>query len=195
MGIRLSSKRYDQIQEHANRLLIAYSGLQFPIDLINIINQIPGVELRMYSSVLEEKKLLCMISEDGFTQTKDGVHIIWINDDVNEDRQRYTIAHELGHIVLGHFCKDDLSEEIRESEANFFANRLLAPMWAIQQLSCKDEWNVSQQFGISMECAYYRVNNYRKWSLGGSVMTEIEEFMSYIFSFKHLNNQEDGYEL
>ena len=195
MVIRLSSKRYDQIQEHANRLLIAYSGLQFPIDLINIINQMPGVELRMYSSVLEENKLLCKISEDGFTQTKDGVHIIWINDGIYRDRQRYTIAHELGHIVLGHFCKDDLPEEIREAEANFFANRLLAPMWAIRQLPCKDPWNVSCHFGISMECAYNRVNNYQHWSFWGSVMTDIEKFMSYVVSFKYLNIQENGYEL
>ena len=190
MRIRLSSKRYDQIQEHVNRLLIAYSGLQFPIDLINIINQMPGVELRMYSSVLEEKKLLCKISEDGFTQTKDGVHIIWINDGIYNDRQRYTIAHELGHIVLGHFCKDDLPEEIREAEANFFAHRLLAPMWAIRQLSCKDPWNVSYQFGISMECACNRVNNYNSWISIGAPTTELEHLLSLFMMFDNRLEQE-----
>ena len=195
MSTRLSPKRYDQIQEHANRLLITYSDLQFPIDLNIIMSQIPGVVLRMYSSASEdEKRLLNMISEDGFTLTMDDMYIVWINDDVFEERLRYSMAHELGHIVLGHFCKDDLSKEIQEAEANFFAHRLLAPMWAISQLSCKEPWNVSYQFGISMECAYYRVKNYTQWSFWGSVMTEIEKIMSFAFSFKHLNAQEAAYE-
>ena len=43
-------------------------------------------------------------------------------------RRRFTIAHEIGHLLLGHTCNDDDGDDSHnETEANFFAAELLMP--------------------------------------------------------------------
>lgn len=64
----------------------------------------------------------------------------------NYQRVRWTIAHEIGHIVLGHLtsfdatalCRGSLTEKeykVLEREADTFAVNLLAPMTIINRLS------------------------------------------------------------
>src|SRR3954470_12225656 len=61
--------------------------------------------------------------------------IVWVNGDQVVERQRFTVAHELGHVRCGHAgTAVDTNETIfggshdpREVEANAFAAELLAP--------------------------------------------------------------------
>ena len=192
--MRLNPQRYDRIQKLADKILLEYGSFQFPVDPYKIIRQLPDAELRLYSSYTEvERQFLNAVSEDGFTQLKSGKHIIWLNDSVWEERKRYTLAHEIGHIVLGHLYKPELLDEIKEAEANFFANRLLVPMWAIHGLAEIEPWHISSCFGVSMECAYYRIKNYNHWIMIGSPTTEIEEFLSMLMSFDNPYEQEVTY--
>lgn len=74
---------------------------------------------------------------EGFT-LKDSKQI-YIDDQAEPERQRFTAAHELGHIVLGHFDEKGMSVAFRdltssprladekELAANFFAAELLMP--------------------------------------------------------------------
>ena len=59
------------------------------------------------------------------------------------ERIRWTLAHEIGHIVLGHFEFENTSffegitsEEYKtlETEANYFAKELLAPIWVLNEI-------------------------------------------------------------
>lgn len=60
-------------------------------------------------------------------QTQNGAKIIFINGNMSNDRKRFTIAHELGHIVM-HIPFIDISpKRDLEREANFFAAELLMP--------------------------------------------------------------------
>lgn len=65
--------------------------------------------------------------------------VIWVNMGESPERQRFTIAHELGHLMLHdttHAFRDvtyDGSET--ESEANRFAADLLMPLWMVGPLS------------------------------------------------------------
>lgn len=59
---------------------------------------------------------------DGFTIIGDENPIIFINKDMPWCRSRFTLAHELGHIVLGHVQKQGIEEE-----ANEFASEFLMP--------------------------------------------------------------------
>ena len=60
-------------------------------------------------------------------QTQNGARIIFINGNMPNDRKRFTIAHELGHIVM-HIPFIAISEERNiESEANIFAGEFLMP--------------------------------------------------------------------
>lgn len=60
-------------------------------------------------------------------QTQNGAKIIFINGNMSNDRKRFTIAHELGHIVM-HIPFIAISEERKiEDEANVFAGEFLMP--------------------------------------------------------------------
>lgn len=62
-----------------------------------------------------------------------GIPIIIINKKMPNDRKRFTIAHELGHIVM-HLSQDFIISDFRdkEKEANLFASEFLMPTDAIK---------------------------------------------------------------
>ena len=72
------------------------------------------------------------------------------------DRQRFTLAHELGHRLLSGRLKDDIDEE---QACNRFAGAFLAPRSSVQFLLGRErrriEWQellkLKQEFGLSMQ--------------------------------------------
>ena len=81
-----------------------------------------------------------------------------------ERRIRFTIMHEIGHIILNHTEHSDLAE----SEANYFAKYALAPPPLVHELHIEDYLELSERFDISHQCAFYAMNNYNKWLRYGS---------------------------
>ncbi|MDP3956736.1 MAG: ImmA/IrrE family metallo-endopeptidase [bacterium] len=89
----------------------------------------------------------------------ENVTVIGVNPNHSEVRQRFTIAHELGHYLLGHEITDLLEESLekpldREKEANTFAAELLMPIEFIKKdiesgivniQSLAKRYNVSEQ--------------------------------------------------
>lgn len=65
--------------------------------------------------------------------TDKGNHIIIVNKNMSNDRKRFSLAHELGHIIM-HQCYDFFIPEVRnkEKEANRFAAELLMPSQGIK---------------------------------------------------------------
>jgi Zn-dependent peptidase ImmA (M78 family) len=65
--------------------------------------------------------------------TDNGVPVIVINGRFSNDRKRFTLAHELGHIVM-HLSREFMFDESRdrENEANRFASEFLMPSDAIE---------------------------------------------------------------
>ena len=51
-------------------------------------------------------------------------YFILYNDNMDINRIRFTIAHEIGHIALGH----EESNDETESETDYFARHLLVPI-------------------------------------------------------------------
>jgi Zn-dependent peptidase ImmA (M78 family)/transcriptional regulator with XRE-family HTH domain len=64
----------------------------------------------------------------GFSNVADnGQPIIFLNQKLPADRMRFTLAHEIGHLVM-HFIEQPISKDRdTEKEANAFAAELLAP--------------------------------------------------------------------
>lgn len=66
---------------------------------------------------------------DGVTKfTYNSQPVIWVNENIPNDRKRFTLAHELGHLVM-HLRKPDLDldDDIMEKQANSFAAEFMLP--------------------------------------------------------------------
>nr|WP_302596425.1 ImmA/IrrE family metallo-endopeptidase [uncultured Cellulosilyticum sp.] len=107
--------------------------------------------------------------QDGFTIHKDGVFIILYNDELPEERINWTMAHEVGHILLGHTnnknclnkinCKNEYGCDVEEVEANWFAAQLLMPKYVIYRINQKKKlrWqDLYYMFNVSREAAKNR---------------------------------------
>jgi Zn-dependent peptidase ImmA (M78 family) len=98
--------------------------------------------------------------------------LLWVNAGHTHTRQRFTLAHELGHLRCGH---DDTpvetfttlggkSTDSREVQANAFAAELLAPKMAVaawaagREVGLDDVLELAARFGISAIAALYRLN-------------------------------------
>ncbi len=106
---------------HCVHKKIKYEEKLLPIKVEDIIKYRPDIEL-----VKEDLQGL-----DGYSiyNAKTKRYIIAL-DNVNYDlsRQRFTLAHELGHIFLQHHTKYKyLSDYIKEKSADAFAGELLMP--------------------------------------------------------------------
>ncbi len=144
---------------------------QLPIDIQAII-QAHNIAIR--KQPLEE-------AVSGMLVVKNGHAIIGVNESHHPNRQRFTLAHELGHFLLhGNsssifidaspvFFRDETSSQgskLREIEANAFAAELLMPEPMLrkvtknQTLDAFDEGAVRRlaaQFGVSTQAITIRL--------------------------------------
>ena len=106
---------------------------------------------------------------DGFTFMKNGVPVIILNANCsNTSRLRFTCAHELGHVILGHVGVYELvsrepspRDNPIEQEANVFASRLLAPACVLWGCRVKSAEDIIKLCDISYAAAEYRMQRMR----------------------------------
>lgn len=142
----------------------------FPLNFPYLANRM-DVELMPYSKFPEEC-VAHLYTQDGFTVlTDDGVPKIIYNDRKPIHRVNFTIAHEIGHIKLGHIYKkiNTLFSYVIEQEANCFARNILAPFHEVLKLKNITPTTISNHFKISIEASHIRLKylstdmyNYRK---------------------------------
>lgn len=99
-------------------------------------------------------------NESGITLVQDDkLYIIYANEQ-SPQRCRFTIAHELGHIFLGHlFAKNGkgfATTDDAEHSANVFARDLLAPACVLHELHATNAAAIANLCDISLEAATYR---------------------------------------
>lgn len=107
----------------------------------------------------------------------DGDHFIAINADPSfgSPRQRFTLAHEVGHVRLGHQPRVDMATDVfdggrdeQEVSANYFAAEFIAPRQAVlawleerDLISAAGEPDtvakLGLSFGLSFKAACYRL--------------------------------------
>ncbi len=94
-----------------------------------------------------------------------GIWIIFVNINQIYSRQRFTTAHEIGHIALKHQCADyhlmATSDGRQERQANVFATELLMPIKEFKNIyfnrhiiSPKD---IANYFQVSKQTAEIRI--------------------------------------
>ena len=151
----MNYKNYQKSRNAAWELLIDCEIKELPIKITKICLQI-GIPVKFAD---------LQSNSDGYTFIHQGQPIIVINKNCTSmSRLRFTVAHELGHIILGHVGKYALvnrepspNDNPIEQEANIFASRLLAPacvLWACQVQSAED---IMKLCDISYQAASFRM--------------------------------------
>lgn len=157
----------------------------FPIDCYSILRHY-GYRIFTYQNIRNMNERLYQYcrsySEDAFRYGAN--RIIAYDETKSPFRIRFSIMHELGHIMLGH--SKECSQN--EHEANFFASNILAPRMAIHFAQCRNEEDVSDIFQISREAGSYAFQNYRLWKESVSKeVSGIDEAM-----YRHFYNEDIG---
>jgi hypothetical protein len=128
----------------------------FPFDCEHLIKEL-GYKVHKYSELSETKLCNCLLVSDESLKLFDN---IYYNDGMPVNRVRFSLAHELGHIILDH---GDYLDPVKEAEANYFASHFLAPRMAIHYAKCKNQNDVSKIFHLSQEASQYAFDDYRRW--------------------------------
>lgn len=119
-----------RFSKEIRRLIRSAKISNFPVRLSEIkqIIEHSGWEIYSYNEavdIIEQYKLQEMVEKnDSFTANIGSKTIILYDDKISQLDFPYVLAHEIGHIVLGHF---DMTDDIytKERDCNCFANELL----------------------------------------------------------------------
>lgn len=141
----------DKIEERAQKILENHHDGKFPINPVKIA-QLIGYEVLAFDG---EKSEFGNVSGIVDHENKK----IFFNSNEPSTRNRFTIAHEIGHIIL-HPDQDHVDfrspfpggiHEIKEQEANKFAAALLMPKNEFKKIFEKsaDFYKISSYFGVS----------------------------------------------
>ncbi len=136
--------------------MLANKSNTLPIDLKGIANK-NGWSLLSYENHIELALALDRKSPfvcDGWTVTYDDEIFIFFRNSRHEGRNRFTVAHEFGHLALHHI--KELKREEFEQEANMFAARILMPLCILKECHVQTPEEIANLCHTSIESARYR---------------------------------------
>lgn len=175
--------RYGLICSKVLELYKRQSMLRFPIDPCSVIERLPNCRVISYSQLAEwngsslDEVIRLNESKAGCThyECATGRYLILWNDDPSDNnvpgRQRWTQAHELGHVMLDHLpmSKTVKLAETRnqygairelEEEADQFAATFLCPTPLYRALNIYSAADIMNVFGLSEEASNIRWSEY-----------------------------------
>lgn len=150
------------IERKAAQILSVYWDGKLPVDVHAIASRM-GIDVRCGD-----------IDESGRIEVREGRPCITVNCDEARVRQRFTVAHELGHWSLGHLQHGQrlfrdapdsftLAAGGQEREANAFAAAILMPADALRyvmQNGVADSLeSLARLFEVSRAAMHWRVQN------------------------------------
>lgn len=136
---------FDRAATLAAETLIAHGICKLPVKPETIIPTVPNCALVPYRDVarlinISRDEVVAMFdpAKDAVCYTmnlSDGRHyyIVAYNQQKPFDRLRFTLAHELGHILCGHIGVKD--KAVREAEADCFGRNLIMPRAMVAMLT------------------------------------------------------------
>ena len=149
----MNYKEYQNARDAAWKLLIDADVRELPVKVTALCRQM-GIPVKLFRP--ED-------GNDGKCFLLDGRPVILVSDQVPPARQRFTAAHELGHILLGHVGKYQMinrepstDDNPIEQAANVFASRLLAPACVLWALEAKTPEDIAELCQISRQAASFR---------------------------------------
>lgn len=150
---RATNMAYEALSEYA------YYGGGFPkIDIFMMLHLKQNIIVKTFGTLAEKMEISLPVfiytyspSEYGFTikDKKTNNSIICFNENKDVTTTRFTLAHELGHILLEHDDDDDISNK----EANCFARNLLCPIPVVDNSNVSYPEDYVKYFDISYPMA------------------------------------------
>lgn len=131
---------------------------------------------------------------DAVTYKKQGYYITIYNERFPNERIRWTLAHEIGHIILGHLTdfeetkifRSGLTDEkygVLEQEAHAFASELLTPSVPLMACRMTECNNIQKICLISKEAALKRSATLKKRKESGVPLKEAKFYRNQFFDF------------
>lgn len=146
---------FDDIENIANQMRAEWDLGLNPIH--DMIDTLESKGVMIISTDVEAKQKF-----DGLAGNINATPVVVVSSHQPGDRQRFTLAHELGHLVLHGRLAGDLDEE---KACNHFAGAFLLPKQALLQhlgehrraIELREFFMLKHEFGISMMAILYRV--------------------------------------
>lgn len=156
------SDEYEEMDRLAIQIRTDYSYFNDYLDIFELAEKHLHIKLISYSELAHEQRLL-LINEYGLqdaisiVKTSFGIKesIIYYNDKISDLRTRFSIAHEIKHII----CNETEPDEDEEILADHFAKVLLAPSCLVLEHLNKNIVDISDSFGVSKEVANYLLSS------------------------------------
>lgn len=152
---------YKNVRDASWRALLDFGCNRLPIELSSICDQL-GIVLLDNTTAQELRP-----TESGVAVKQDGIWYIIFDDTDIRGKQRFTIAHELGHILLGHALKsgyytrqNNIIKPEDETAADMFAARLLAPACVLWGLGVTSAEQIAAVCDISITAARIRAERF-----------------------------------
>lgn len=164
--MRRSNREIEQIVENICK---KYNVNILDVDPVKLADQLSIV---VQSVEFKDPNISGMLSHEGDRYT------ISVNMYDSYERKRFTVAHELGHYILGHLKETDADLEIfrkgitgdeKEVEANKFAAALLVNsgylkvMYEVSKIVHKDYVDIvnklAEKFHVSRQTMHYRLKS------------------------------------
>lgn len=146
---------YKDARDASWRILIDCEVTELPVRISGVCRAL-GVSVRRYTPAERD-------SNDGMSTIIGGAPTIMVSSLTIPARQRFTCAHELGHIILGHVGRYDLvcrepapGDNPIEQTANVFASRLLAPACVLWGCGVRSAEDIVRLCDISRAAAEFR---------------------------------------
>lgn len=176
--------------------------LVYPLNMKQLVKCLPNIRICTYETYAQRYQIqirevyqICQ-SKSGCTiyNPSVGKYLLLYNnasyDNNVSGRRQWTLAHELGHILLNHLAhasnsvpENDAQQafnKLLESEADEFSATILAPFPLFQQLSIKSSLDVKRVFGLSDLASVNRYSSYIKWKRA-HVKTSFDDDMVKLF--------------
>lgn len=179
----MNYKDYQHSRDMAWRILLDLHVTELPVKITDVCRQL-GVTVKLYDPPDDN---------DGCSLILNGAPIILVRRDRHPPRQRFTTAHELGHILLGHVGQYPLvnrepqaTDNPIEQAANVFAARLLAPACVLWGCGVRSAADIERLCHVSRQAAQYRMERMRLLyardrfltsPLEGAVYRQFEEYI------------------
>lgn len=183
----ITTKRRTEIKQSVLQIFTDGSFADLPVRVKAIAKSYPNCRLIPYSKIAEtrhmtvEQLIYEVESSDAFTEydSYKDKYLIGYNDTdasvMASKRYRWSIAHEVGHMVLKHHITYKKWRTSRnnisvaeyaslEQEADLFASYLLVPYGALHSKNINSAEQIKTLCNISAESSSYHFNKYSKWA-------------------------------